>query len=735
MLCWKISDGLVAGKLLFMGWGSLQIARGGATAVLSAMAEELRRPEANQPMVVEEPVYKRVIVSVRPTWRIKQGKKESTLVLPDAIELPVDLVHARTDAGLRICELAQLGKTFYFEEVAQLELLVPHFVREATMTATPESLLQHLLAPEPWMEQVRVRENDEEPKRRAKVWERLSSVADPVPGKGRPGILPAAAWERSKEVERLKGLLMRGVSALVIGEPRVGKSAVLYEAMREAARSKERTFWRTTAHRIVSGARYLGEWQQLCDKLVDEMEEAAGTLWVEDLVQMLLIGGASPQDSVAAYLRPSILSGKLVLVGELTPRSLEAARGRLPGFFDLFESVIIEEMSGPQVREVVALFGQHVEKQCGISLSSGAQQLGLRLAERHIPSERQPGKVLTFLAACATEAERTGKKELTEQDVLQTFVQRSGMPPVLLDDRQPLSRAELAAWLGKRIVGQPEAIDTVCRVVISFKAGLNDPARPVSTLLFAGPTGVGKTATARALAAWCFGQGQSSPPLIRIDMSELQHPAQLERLIGSATSPGELVRQVRERPFCVVLFDEIEKAHPVFFDTLLSVLDEGTMADSFGRVTDFRRSIIVMTTNLGSASGSSLGFGGGRITANLTDIKKHFRPEFFNRIDHIVRFLPLSEDGILQIARKELIELQERDGLKSRQIRLSFGEALVQRIAAAGFDPQWGARLLQRAVEQQVVAPLSRFLLDNPGIADAEILMDLEQGQVVLIHV
>jgi ATP-dependent Clp protease ATP-binding subunit ClpA len=230
-------------------------------------------------------------------------------------------------------------------------------------------------------------------------------------------------------------------------------------------------------------------------------------------------------------------------------------------------------------------------------------------------------------------------------------------------------------------------------------------------MLFAGPTGVGKTASARALAAYVYGAGQRSDPMVRLDMSEFQHPAQIGRLIGSGREPGKLVQLVRERPFSVVLLDEIEKAHPVFFDALMTVLDEGVLADAAGRTTDFRNTIVIMTTNLGARRGGSLGFGHEAPPSYEADIRAFFRPEFYNRIDQLVVFRPLSKPVVEEIARKELAEVAAREGFAKRKIRVDFTAALVRHIAETGFDPTYGARPLQRAIEQRVVGPVAKFLV------------------------
>jgi len=259
------------------------------------------------------------------------------------------------------------------------------------------------------------------------------------------------------------------------------------------------------------------------------------------------------------------------------------------------------------------------------------------------------------------------------------------------------------------------------------KAGINDPAKPFATLLFAGPTGVGKTAAAKALAEYFFANGQTHDPLMRIDMSEFQHPAHIGRLIGyeqgrDGATPGKLIQHVRNKPFSVILLDEIEKAHDSIFDALLSMLDEGLLTDRLGRTADFRNTIIIMTTNLGVSSGTPIGFADNRTDqVSIGDIKAFFRPEFFNRIDRVVTFDSLDRETIEQIAKRELGLLQRRPGISQRGIALRFSLRLVEEVTKVGFSPKYGARPLQRAIERLVVPVLTGWLLGK------------QQGDVLLV--
>ncbi|MFT5684305.1 MAG: ATP-dependent Clp protease ATP-binding subunit ClpC, partial [Myxococcota bacterium] len=669
MLYWELSDTLVAGIVLGEG---LELVRSDVRKLKSSMADEMKREDTHLDEPLGDPHHRCFTVSLRPAWR--EGGK--TFPLSETVEVSVDAVYGRNDVGSFTCYLPRLSCTFYFYELEQIETMVRHFARDSLSSLSPEALYKHMLAPPARLERIAVHSKPRKPRERKSEpsTPRLKQIAERLPAPRRPGKL-RAAWQRSAEVHALTALLVEQPRSniLLIGASGVGKSTILAESIRQISRTKtELTFWRTAARRLVSGARYLGDWQLLCEQLIDELESVKGVLWVEGFGELMHTGGSGAEDSVAAFFRPMMATGKLRLVGELTERGLDAARSALPDFIERLTLTHIAELPTAAVADVLGRFGEHASRNLSVTFTPGALRLTSRLLERHIRYERFPGKAIRFLTTVTHYASLEGLSEVDEAVILDRFIARTGMPRQLLDDRIPLHDAELSAWFAERIIGQPAAVQEAMRVVKVFKTGLNDPDRPIATLLFVGPTGVGKTALARALTGYFFGEGKIEAALIRIDMSELQLPGQLNRLIGSPDgTPGELVRRLRERPFSVVLFDEIEKADPVFFDTLLTVLDEGMLADSLGRETDFRSAVIIMTSNLGAGTGGSMGFSRGVLRNDLGAVKAFFRPEFFNRIDRVVQFAALPPEDIRSIARLELAGLAKREGVASRDLTLT----------------------------------------------------------------
>jgi ATP-dependent Clp protease ATP-binding subunit ClpB len=286
----------------------------------------------------------------------------------------------------------------------------------------------------------------------------------------------------------------------------------------------------------------------------------------------------------------------------------------------------------------------------------------------------------------------------------------------------------------KRVIGQDEAVRLVSDAIRRQRAGLGDPKRPYGSFLFLGPTGVGKTELCKALAEFLF---DSEEHLIRIDMSEFMEKHSVARLIGAPPGyvgyeeGGHLTEAVRRKPYSVILLDEIEKAHPDVFNVLLQVLDDGRMTDGQGRTVDFKNTVIVMTSNLGSQMIQTMAGDDYLVIklAVLAEVKTHFRPEFINRIDEIVVFHALDEKHIKEIARIQLQYLEKR--LATMEMKLEVSDAALKEIASVGFDPVYGARPLKRAIQSQIENPLAKAILEGRFAPKDVVKIDAQRGRIV----
>ncbi|MDQ6794483.1 MAG: AAA family ATPase, partial [Chloroflexota bacterium] len=337
------------------------------------------------------------------------------------------------------------------------------------------------------------------------------------------------------------------------------------------------------------------------------------------------------------------------------------------------------------------------------------------------------------------------KEEVDEEDIAAVVSKWTGIPATKLLEGEVQKLIEMEERLRARVIGQDEAITAAANAVRAARAGLQDPNRPLGSFLFLGPTGVGKTETARALAEFLFDDEQA---LVRIDMSEYQERHTVSRLIGAPPGyvgydeAGQLTEAVRRRPYAVILFDEVEKAHPEVLNILLQLLDDGRLTDAQGRTVDFRNTIVVMTSNLGSQHAmpeTSLTSGvvdlaeraaaKARIRERVMEaVRAYFRPELLNRIDGVVIFNPLGREQIKAIVDIQLRSLRKR--LADRKMDLELTDAARELLAVEGFDPVYGARPLRRAIQQQIVQPLALRLLQGDFQDGDTIVVDVHDGRL-----
>ncbi len=508
-------------------------------------------------------------------------------------------------------------------------------------------------------------------------------------------------------------------SLLLVGPRGSGKSTLVRRFARglleqsRGKRGRRRRLWSTSADRIVAGMVYLGMWQQRCLNIVRELSDSTDILYVDRLADVL--APASDAASIAELLAPAVIGGQLTLVAECDELELVRARQRFPALVDALRVVRVPESSPSQTIALLEPYGQRQSPPVVISHDGARRLVELLAAFRR--DTAFPGKALAFIDYLAT---KPARPDLGIGEVTQAFATWSGLPVELLAPEHALDTAAIAAALQQGVIGQDHACHIAGRVIARLKAGLDDPQRPVGTLLFAGPTGVGKTELAKQLARYLFGDAER---LVRVDMSELVTGAAIARLITPSPAGTSLADRIRRQPLSVVLFDEIEKADAAAFDLLLGVVGEGRLTDALGRLVDFRMAVIVMTTNLGAADPNPAGFSSDPDTTadHAGAIRQFFRPELLGRIDSIIPFRPLGRAALERIVDLELDKLRKRPGFVARNLRLEMSPAARTRLAILGHDPKLGARPLRRTIEDLIVAPLAERMARSPTWRDATI--------------
>ena len=589
------------------------------------------------------------------------------------------------------------------------------------------------------------------PERRAE-FKTLFAVAEPLlhdAGRQKP---TSAAFGREPLVQQLAQKLTRERTSLrLVGPSGVGKSTALLHAVRTwfqaqpdagddddefatAPGSRKHRFWRGNGGRLIAGMRYLGEWEERCETFISQLGGLAGVFCAENLLELVQVGGDGPGNSVAAFFLPYLQRGELRVIAEATGEEVEACRRLLPGLLDVFQIVRVPEFAD---REAVAVLDRLAGAYAATTRTEFERvvpALVHRLFQRFQPYAVFPGPAARFLRGLF---DGTAKgKAVTGQGVMAAFVTLTGLPEVFLRDELTLAWETVCAAFAARVIGQAEAVAAAAGLVVTIKAGLGDPGRPFGVLLCCGPTGVGKTELVKTLAGYCFGAAGAKDRLVRLDMSEYSGWGAARRWLEDPQgAPAAWLERVRRQPFCVVLLDEIEQAAPEVFDVLLGLLDEGRMTDRFGRVTQFRSAVMVLTSNLGAQAGRALGFVPDAGPDYESAVAKHFRPEFFNRLDAVVTFRALAAADVAAIARKELAELAAREGFAAANLRLEWPAELVAAVASAGYDPRYGARPLQRVLEQMVSTPLARWRLANPTLRDATLRLGLDSAGALTVQV
>lgn len=550
------------------------------------------------------------------------------------------------------------------------------------------------------------------------------------------------ALKRDALVEEILALWRRGDRRplLLVGPRKVGKTAVLKECIYRcmADRDPRRgyqvtgTTWHIAPQRLVAGMSFVGQWEERWLAILGWARKQKLRLHLDDLPGLFAAGISSDSNLCAVdVLKPFLERREVSIVAEVTPETLRVLRERDRSFLDLFQVIPVPETTEKETLLVLLAQRRQLEAQQDCRFEPGVMPLVFNLQRRYVRQAAFPGKAVEMLKQLAV---RRTHRAIEPRDVLEAFQQSSGLALGFLNDHLTLSRREILEGIRARMVGQSGAVEAAADAIAVAKARLNEPGRPLGCFLFLGPTGVGKTQCAKAIAGYLFGDPER---LLRVDLNEYVGGHAVGRLVGTFGRPeGVLTSAIRRQPFAVVLLDEIEKADPEVLDLLLQVLGEARLTDPLGRTADFSNALVIMTSNLGACeAGRSLGF---RPSADHAAVafrkaaEKFFRPEFFNRIDRIIPFDWLGREEIRAIADRLLADLRGRDGLKRRRCELRVSAEAAEGIRDRGFHPELGARALKRVVEREVAHPLGVQLAAMKPGNPAVIRITAPEGKILV---
>lgn len=564
--------------------------------------------------------------------------------------------------------------------------------------------------------------------------------------------------ERAPELLHLLTALERQdrCHPLLVGERGVGKRSLIRSLERRLSGGKvpprlaSLRLFEVDAAGLAAGARLRGEVEERLKGVLGEVAASGGALVVDGIDQ--LFGQGPLGSAVGDVLRPALAQGTVRIIATTTPEGLKRLKERDPHVAHAFNVIVVEEPGVEEATTIARAVASRYERHHGTRIEDAAVVAAVRLAKRYLADRALPESALDLLDEAAAQRsvsasevsppeQGAAARTLAEEDVARTLAGWTGIPVTKMLQGEGTKLLELEARLGERVVGQDRALHAVARAVRRGRTGLRDASRPIGSFLFLGPSGVGKTELAKALAEVVFDDEHA---LTRLDMSEFMERHMAQRLLGAppgyadSEQGGFLTEAVRRRPYSVLLFDEVEKAHADVFNLLLQLLDDGRLTDGRGRLAHFSHTVVILTSNIGSErildSGPdvfSTEEGRRELEATLlARLREFFRPELLNRLDEIVVFQPLGPAELRRIVDLELAKLGRL--LAERRLGLDVDEAARARLVELGHEPALGARPLRRAISRELQDPLASALLAGKFAEGATVRVRVAGGRLEL---
>ena len=557
---------------------------------------------------------------------------------------------------------------------------------------------------------------------------------------------------RKDEIDDIIRVLCRKEksNAILLGFPGVGKSKVIEGFVRrlladdvpEHLLGKE--VFKLNLGGLIAGTKYRGEFEERFKAVLDEVLAAKGKiiLYIEDIHQIVTAGRTEGSLDAGNLLKPLLAQGQINIIGTTTFVAYRESFELDQALEGRFQRIRIEESDQDEALTILQGLRKNYQDFHGVRLTDEALQAAISLSIRYLSDRYLPDKALDLIdEACAVKKIQlaqagTEQVDVSREDIASIVERITGIKVQGIMDNEREHLLNLDKLLRQRIVGQDQAVQKVSEAILRSRAGIQNPKRPIGSFLFLGPTGVGKTALAKALAERLFG---NELEMVRLDMSEYMEKHAVARLVGPPPGyvgfeeGGQLTEAVRRRLYSIVLLDEIEKAHPDVFNSLLQVLDEGRLTDSKGRTIDFKNTILIMTSNIGSQQILESLKSEQGLTSETQDevrslLQHSFRPEFLNRIDETVIFNPLRAEDMVNIVKIMVRQLQER--LKQQKIQLHLSEEVYAFLAQKGYQPEFGARPIQRSIMRYLETPLARYLVENKETTEMTVQVSLKDRQL-----